>query len=212
MSDAAMLLFRALSALLSYPTADLRAALPEIESAVRASPLIGARERSDLAALIVEIGEGDLLAAEERYVDLFDRGRALSLHLFEHVHGEGRDRGTAMVELKELYAAAGFDLATRELPDYLPVVLEYLSLTDIAEARDMLSDCAKILTTIARALLARQSRYAAVPQALLVIAGEKPVEASAVKPVRERPEALDRDWAEQPAFADVAPPPARPIS
>jgi nitrate reductase delta subunit len=211
-NESALLLFRALSALLSYPTAELRAALPEIAAAVSTSSLIGQRERDALLVLVDEIGGGDLLAAEERYVDLFDRGRALSLHLFEHVHGEGRDRGTAMVELKELYAAAGFDLATRELPDYLPVVLEYLSLSDLEEARDMLSDCAKILTTIARALIARQSHYAAVPQALLVIAGEKPVEAAAVKPVRERPDALDREWAEQPAFADVAPQPAQPIS
>jgi nitrate reductase delta subunit len=211
-NESAMLLFRALSALLSYPTAELRAGLAEITDVVGSSPLIGPRERVGLRALVDEIGQDDLLTAEERYVDLFDRGRALSLHLFEHVHGEGRDRGAAMVELKELYAAAGFDLATRELPDYLPVVLEYLSLGDIAEARDMLSDCVTILTTIARALLARQSRYAAVPQALLVIAGERPVDAAAVKPVRERTETLDRDWAEQPAFADVAPPPARPIS
>jgi nitrate reductase delta subunit len=212
MSEATMLLFRALSALLSYPTAELRAGLMEIADAVDSSTLIGPRERAALRALADEIGQGELIGAEERYVDLFDRGRALSLHLFEHVHGEGRDRGTAMVELKELYAAAGFELATRELPDYLPVVLEYLSLRDLDEARDLLSDCAAILTTLARALLSRQSRYAAVPQALLVIAGEKPVDAASVKPARERTDALDRDWAERPAFADIVPPSGPPVS
>jgi nitrate reductase delta subunit len=212
MSEATMLLFRALSALLSYPTAELRAGLAEIADAVDSSPLIGPRERAALRALADEIGQGELIGAEERYVDLFDRGRALSLHLFEHVHGEGRDRGTAMVELKELYAAAGFELATRELPDYLPVVLEYLSLRDLDEARDLLCDCAAILTTLARALLSRQSRYAAVPQALLVIAGEKPVDAASVKPARERTDALDRDWAERPAFADIVPPSGPPVS
>jgi nitrate reductase delta subunit len=212
MSEATMLLFRALSALLSYPTAELRAGLMEIADAVDSSTLIGPRERAALRALADEIGQGELIGAEERYVDLFDRGRALSLHLFEHVHGEGRDRGTAMVELKELYAAAGFELATRELPDYLPVVLEYLSLRDLDEARDLLSDCAAILTTLARALLSRQSRYAAVPQALLVIAGEKPVDAASVKPARERTDALDRDWAERPAFADIVPPSGPSVS
>ena len=180
-----MLIFKAFSALLSYPSAEMRQALPEIAGVIRASKLVGLAERKALLALVAEINEGDLLAAEEGYVDLFDRGRALSLHLFEHLHGDGRDRGAAMVELKALYAAAGFELTASELPDYLPVVLEYLSQRDMAEARDMLSDCAKILAPIARSLLARQSRYAAVPQALLVIAGEKPLEADDVKPVRE---------------------------
>jgi len=200
-----MLEFKALSALLSYPTAELREALPEIAAVIATSPLIAPPERNELSALIDEIGEKDLLAAEESYVDLFDRGRALSLHLFEHLHGDGRERGEAMVELKQLYAAAGFVLAARELPDYLPVVLEYLSHRNIAEARDMLTDCAHILTAIGRSLVARRSRYAAVIQALLVMAGEQPIDSAKIPPVHERPEALDHDWAEQPAFSDAAP-------
>ena len=112
-----------------------------------------------------------------------------------------------MVELKQLYERAGFDLTATELPDYLPVVLEYLSVRKMDEARDMLIDCAHILTSIARSLLARQSRYAAVPQALLVMAGEQPVDGAKVAPVRERLETMDRDWAEQPAFGvDAASP------
>lgn len=199
------LLFKAFSALLSYPTQDMREALPEIAETVRTSRLIASREQEALFALIDDIGRGDQLAAEERYVDLFDRGRALSLHLFEHLHGESRDRGSAMVELKQLYAAAGYDLASSELPDYLPVVLEYLSLRELAEAREMLTDCAHILRSIARSLIGRQSPYAAVLQALLVIAGESPIDASTVPAVKERREALDRDWAEQPAFGEPAP-------
>lgn len=195
-----VLLFKAFSALLSYPTEDMRRALPEIADVVRASPLVGRGERQELAVLIDELGDGDLLSAEERYVDLFDRGRALSLNLFEHLHGESRDRGTAMVDLKQLYETAGFELDTRELPDYLPVVLEYLSCRDIGEARELLADCAHIMATIARSLIARQSRYAAVLQALIVIAGEQPVDSTEIKPVKGPRESLDRDWAEQPAF------------
>lgn len=196
-----MLVFRAFSALLSYPSAEMREALPEIADVIKQTPLVSPRELQDLLELIAELGNGDLLAAEERYVDLFDRGRALSLHLFEHLHGESRDRGKAMVELKQLYARAGFELSSRELPDYLPVVLEYLSCRDIAEARAMLSDCAHILTTIGRSLIARRSRYAAILQALLVIAGESPIDAAKVPPIKEPVEALERDWAEEPAFA-----------
>jgi nitrate reductase delta subunit len=195
-----MLVFRAFSALLSYPSAEMRMALPELIEAIKQSPLVAPRELRDLLELMAELGRGDLLETEERYVDLFDRGRALSLNLFEHLHGESRDRGEAMVELKQLYERAGFELSSRELPDYLPVVLEYLSCRDMAEARAMLADCAHILTTIGQALIARRSRYSAVLQALLVIAGESPVDTTKVVPVEERLEALDRDWAEEPAF------------
>ena len=207
-----MLIFRAFSALLSYPSGELRQALPEIADIVRASPLVSPRERDGLLDLIDELGRRDLLEAEERYVDLFDRGRALSLHLFEHLHGESRDRGEAMVDLRRVYESAGFELSASELPDYLPVLLEYLSCRDMAEARAMLADCAHILATIARSLIARRSRYAAVPQALLVIAGERPVEAAKVPPVKERRETLDRDWAEQPAFAGATTTAERPAS
>ncbi|MBN8959019.1 MAG: nitrate reductase molybdenum cofactor assembly chaperone [Rhizobiales bacterium] len=200
-----MLLFKALSALLSYPTENMREALAEIAEVVRASPLVASRERENLLALIDEIGERDLFAAEEHYVDLFDRGRALSLNLFEHLHGDSRDRGAAMVELKRIYEAAGFELSARELPDFLPAVLEYLSCRELAEARDMLADCADILTAITRSLVARRSRYAAALQALLVIAGAPPVDVAKVPPARESAETLDRDWAERPAFAETVP-------
>ena len=196
-----MLLFRALSALLSYPSRDMRQALAEIADVVRAAPLLISREQRGLLDLIDELSHGDLLEVEERYVDLFDRGRSLSLHLFEHLHGESRDRGEAMVDLKRIYEQAGFELSARELPDYLPVVLEYLSCRDIVEARAMLADCAHILTTIGRSLIARGSRYAAVLQALIVIAGESPIDAAKVPRAKERTESLDRDWAEEPAFA-----------
>jgi len=195
-----MLLFRVFSALLSYPSLDMRAALPEMADVVAQSPLIGTSERDGLLALIEDLSLGDQLDAEERYSDLFDRERALSLHLFEHLHGDSRDRGSAMVELKQLYGAAGFELSSSELPDYLPVVLEYLSCRSSGEAREMLADCAHILKVIARALIARQSPYAAVLQALLVLAGEQPVDAAKVAPAKERPDSIDREWQEEPAF------------
>ena len=195
-----MIVLRALGALLSYPREDLRQALPEVTQAIGASPLIAKRERDGLMILIDDLASGDLLAAEERYVELFDRGRATSLNLFEHLHGENRDRGDAMVELKRRYERAGFELATRELPDHLPVVLEYLSCRGIAETRDVLRDCAHLLKRIGGALIARDSGYAAVFQALLVIAGETPLDSAAVPRVADHDDNLDRDWFEQPAF------------
>jgi nitrate reductase delta subunit len=202
-----------MSALLSYPTQELRDALPEFADCVRESPLVAPREREPLLRLIEELAAGDLLDAEARYVEIFDRGRATSLNLFEHLHGESRDRGQAMVELKTHYEKAGFDLASRELPDFLPVVLEYLSCRDLAEARDMLGDCAHLLKRIGEALFARGSNYAAVLQALLAIAGEPLIDASTIRHVpKPPPEELDRDWAEPPAFGgepQSTPPAAR---
>jgi nitrate reductase delta subunit len=92
---------------------------------------------------------------------------------------------------------------TSELPDYLPVLLEYLSCRSLAEAREMLADCAHILKKIAGALLARDSAYAGVLQALIVIAGERPVDAASVRKAQPLPENLDRDWFEEPAFANA---------
>jgi len=196
-----VIVLRAFSALLSYPREELQQALPELADVIAASPLVAPRERGSLLALIDELAHSELLQMEERYVELFDRGRATSLNLFEHLHGEGRERGDAMVELKRHYERAGYELSTTELPDYIPVVLEYLSCRDLAETKDMLSDCAHILKKLATALLARRSPYAAIPQALLAIAGENVVDAASVPPIRERPENLDRDWFEEPAFA-----------
>jgi nitrate reductase delta subunit len=201
-----MLVLRAFSALLSYPREELRQSLPEIADVIRGSPHVSERERGGLLSLIDEIAAGELLDAEERYVDLFDRGRATSLNLFEHLHGDGRERGDAMVELKRHYERAGFELSGVELPDYLPVVLEYLSCRDLAETRDMLGDCAHILKSIGTTLIARGSAYAAVLQALIVIAGERPLDATTVPRTGPPHEDLDRDWHEEPAFGGAPPP------
>jgi nitrate reductase delta subunit len=200
--EPSMIVLRAFGALLSYPQEEIRRALPEIAEAIRASQLIPPPQREDLLTLIDELRADDLLKVEERYVELFDRGRAASLHLFEHLHGEGRDRGQAMVDLKRLYERAGYELSSRELPDYLPVVLEYLSCRDLGETRELLGDCAYILRHIGQSLIARGSSYATVLQALLVVAGEDPIDVATVPRVTERAENLDRNWFEQPAFGN----------
>jgi nitrate reductase molybdenum cofactor assembly chaperone NarJ/NarW len=201
MNEANMIVLRALGALLSYPCPELRDALPEIADVIGGSPLMGSPERTAVLGLIDLLANADPLWAEERYVEIFDRGRATSLHLFEHVHGETRDRGEAMVELKAIYERAGFRLAAKELPDYLPVVLEYLSCRGHAETREMLSDCAHVLRSVGEALLQRGSPYSAVFQALLSIAGETGLDARAASHNTVETEDLDRDWFEQPAFA-----------
>ena len=192
------LLLRALSALLAYPDAELRAALPEIADTVRDARAIDAALRERLVALVYEITAIDPLEAEGRYVDLFDRGRRTSLNLFEHVHGDGRQRGPAMLELKQRYLDAGLEPVADELPDHLPLLLEYLSCRDAAEVRDTIGEIAHILRVLGNTLLKRRSRYAAVMAALLALGGEKGLDAQAPVPPDED---LDQAWEEKPAFA-----------
>jgi nitrate reductase delta subunit len=189
---------KALGALLTYPGPALRRALPEISAALEAEGLVGRKVRKAVRELADELAAGDPLEMEERYVGIFDRGRRTSLHLFEHVHGDSRDRGQAMVDLRSVYERAGFHLAANELPDFLPAVLEYLAHRPLAEAREMLVDCAHILRSVGETLAERDSRYAAVFAALLEIAREP-----GLKPGRsglpiEEDKPIDEDWAEEP--------------
>jgi nitrate reductase molybdenum cofactor assembly chaperone NarJ/NarW len=162
--------FKVLSALLSYPDEALQKAAPELVSVLDEEKLLPSDRRADLDALIGGIATGDLFALQERYVELFDRTRSLSLHLFEHVYGESRDRGQAMIDLKTLYEQNGLYLSSSELPDYLPAFLEFLSIRPLDEAREQLSQPAHILTTLAERLHKRHSPYAAVFDGLAALA------------------------------------------
>ncbi|MFC0200625.1 nitrate reductase molybdenum cofactor assembly chaperone [Paracoccus rhizosphaerae] len=192
--------FKALSLLLSYPTEDLVAAIPAIEEVLHAEGLLGPCRLQDLAPLLHRLASEDLYDLQERYVLLFDRSRTLSLNLFEHVHGEGRDRGGAMVDLLETYRSGGMDLAATELPDHLPVLLEYLSTRPIAEARAMLADAGHILGALSERLDRRDRPYAAVLSALVALSEtdcEPTAELAQIPDDNpEDLEALDAVWAD----------------
>ena len=191
---------KALSLLLSYPTQDLQAAMPEIGDALVADARLAPSVRAALAALVQDLEDGDIYDLQERYVMLFDRSRSLSLNLFEHVHGESRARGGAMVSLIETYRAGGFESATTELPDHLPVLLEFLAARPAAEARDTLADAAHILDALAARLARRDSGYGAAFAALLTLSGSQ-ADAAAVAAMLALPDddptdlaALDAVW------------------
>ena len=187
---------RILARLLTYPDPDFMAALPAIEGAILAEPAFGARERAGLLSLVRHLRSQDLIEVEEGYVGLFDRVRSLSLHLFEHVHGESRARGQAMVDLMQIYRRQGVELDVNELPDYLPVFLEFLSLLPKAQAIEMLDDAGNVLDALHGRLVKRGSAYATVFQALLTLAGRAPSEPPA-ELEDESPEAMDRAWEDQ---------------
>ena len=192
--------WKALGALLSYPSAELVSALPEIAAILGREPRLDRVQRGALDALIAWLARVDLLDAEENYVALFDRGRATSLHLFEHVHGDSRARGQAMVELQALYAKAGLKPSRNELPDYLPMMLEYLSLREEAEVKDMLGDCAHIVRAIGQALVNRDSGYGAVAAAILALVGETGLSEPTGKPPPATEKSLDDEWVDEPVI------------
>lgn len=196
--------FKALSALLNYPTADLQAAIPELAGAIDSEALLPATMRRQLEVLLNEIATGDLYDMQERYVLLFDRTRSLSLHLFEHVHGESRDRGQAMIDLKALYEKGGLEIDATELPDFVPLFLEFVSTRPRSEAYDLLGQPAHVLAAIAERLRKRQSSYEVVFRVLVQLAAKKP-KADVVSALLAEPDpdaddlaALDTAWEDEP--------------
>lgn len=163
--------FKALSALISYPSAELQAAMPEIRRVCADERILSDAQRAALEPLLAHLAGSDLIAAQEEYVRLFDRSRSVSLNLFEHIHGDSRDRGSAMVDLLETYRAGGYDLAATELPDHLPVLLEFLSTQPPDEARAILADAGEVIAVLAARLRMRETPYAAVLDALSALGG-----------------------------------------
>lgn len=192
------LTLRILSALLRYPAPDVQQAAPEFAAALAADGLLTPEQRTALQPLIDDLSVGDLLDLQERYVALFDRGRAVSLHLFEHVHGESRDRGQAMVDLRDRYEAQGLEIAARELPDYLPLFLEYLSVLPPAQAAAELAQPGVILCALAERLADKETPYAAPMQILADMAGAGG-ESFAIAPPDDPDDlaALDAAWEEE---------------
>ncbi len=186
---------RVLARLLSYPGTALRAHLPELRRALAGEAALSEMRMVELDALIELLARRPALDVEADYVELFDRGRSTSLHLFEHVHGDSRERGPAMIDLAQTYEKAGLYLAQGEMPDYLPVALEFTSTQPPREAREFLAEMAHILNAIFAALQQRRSPYASVLGALLELAGET---VQSVKVVPD--EAIDDIWQEPPAF------------
>jgi len=188
---------KALAALLCYPEAEFKEALPEVGAALAADRRLTQACRAELACLISDMEAGELMDIQERYVGLFDRIPSLSLHLYEHVHGDSRDRGMAMVRLVEMYRQHGLEIEARELPDYLPLFLEFLSLLPEAESRRLLTDAGPVLAGIGQRLSRRGSRYAAVFAALSAIGGAEiaVAEDEAPEPAEDFA-ALDKAWEE----------------
>jgi respiratory nitrate reductase chaperone NarJ len=198
-----------ISRLLEYPDAALWQHQQEVHDALAESEVLTAEDAQSLCIFLRDMTQRDVLDVQAAYSELFDRGRATSLLLFEHVHGESRDRGQAMVDLMAQYAQHGLELDSRELPDHLPLYLEYLAQLPREEALGGLQDVAPILALLSARLSQRESHYATLFDVLLKLAsteidGEKVAEKIADEARDDTPQALDAVWEEEQVkfFAD----------
>ena len=165
-----------LSLMLSYPSYELKKEVGELRKTLNMDETLAANSKAAVEGLFKEMETTNLLDLQENFVHLFDRTRALSLNLFEHVHGESRDRGQAMVNLMSEYEKRGLNIDSNELPDYLPVFLEFVSTLPDTEAQDYLSQVLPIITALEVRLAKRKSAYKGVFQALISLVDIQPDE------------------------------------
>lgn len=197
--------------LMTYPEEDRSESASEIHTLLDREGWLSTNMCSRLDNLLIGMKEFDLLDLQEEYVALFDRTPSLSLHLFEHIHGDSRDRGQAMVDLDTLYREMGLENMSEHTPDFLPLFLEYLSLLPVDQARDNLDGAIDVVAAIGERLKKRKSRYAVLFDALREAAQRKPDEkklqsalaanAGEIMSVEE----MDAAWEEQFALANPQP-------
>lgn len=194
---------RAVAALLAYPDESLQANLDEIADVLCVQPLLEPADRAALEGHVDWLRGEDLLDLQAAYVETFDRSKKVSLYLFEHVYGESRDRGPAMVELAGAYREQGLEIEGRELPDFLPMFLEFCAELPEAKAREWLDEVGPIVQQVHVRLGLRASRFALPFRVLLRLLELEPdpeglVEEASKEERDDTREALDRTWMEAP--------------
>ena len=199
--------FKVLGLLLTYPVPETMQHWPAMSALLEQEQLLGKKALKQIQQWISDTQEQDIYELQENYVATFDRGRGHCLHLFEHIHGESRERGQAMVDLTEMYAAKGLSIQHSELPDYLPMFLEYFALCEFDEAQPLLSEISHILVSIGTKLKQRDNSYHVVFDTLLHLSkarvDQKVIDAAIafVEAEDNSLEALDKEWEEAEAFS-----------
>ncbi len=198
--------FKVLGLLLSYPRPEWLDHLDDFKVLLLEESFLPKKQLKSLVVFIDDLKATDVFSAQEEYVSTFDRGRSHCLHLFEHIHGESRDRGQALVNLLDAYEEKGFFIDQAELPDFIPLFLEFLSLCPVNEAVALLGEPIDVMATIGTRLHKRDSSYAVLFDALVALSKVKPSQEK-IQEVMEQPleddslEALDKEWEEAAAFA-----------
>ncbi|MGB2833510.1 MAG: nitrate reductase molybdenum cofactor assembly chaperone [Methylotenera sp.] len=157
-----MQIYKLLSALLDYPNQELVQHLPELSEFVAQNQEIDRAESDALQGFLAHLQSMSVTELQADYVKTFDMTAEHSLHLTHHLFGDDKNRGPALIDLGELYKDYGVEVVTNELPDYLPLVLEFAAYMDDSEATVFLSDAKKVLGVLTENLQKAQSPYAAL--------------------------------------------------
>ena len=198
--------FKLLGLLLTYPEGTVYSASDELLQTLRSEALLPEKFIKKIEIFLTTQKAQDLMAVQEDYVETFDRGRAHCLHLFEHIHGESRDRGQAMVDLSETYAKKGLHIDSGELPDYLPLFMEYLSRCEPQDATELLGEAIDVIAVIGAKLKKRKSPYADIFTSIEVLSAAKADTEkikTALREAHKDPETLeelDKQWKEAEVF------------
>jgi len=156
--------YKLLSLCLRYPDARLVAVRQELAAAAGELPRSPGREA--LRRFAAYLVSRTPLELEQAYVETFDLRRRTSLYLTYYLHGDTRKRGLALLRLKHRYAAAGLEPVDTELPDYLPLVLEFAALVPPGPGAEVLCEHRPALELLRSGLHEAESPYAFVLDAL----------------------------------------------
>lgn len=199
---------RVLSRLLAYPGNELFEQMDGLKEVLQEDGFLKPATLARLTAFMDRLAQTELINAQENYVEIFDRGRAHCLHLFEHVHGESRFRGQAMLDLAERYAEKGLVIGAREFPDYLPIFLEFISICEPQEGLETLAQASPVIATIGEKLKRQKSDYSHVFDAIVELSGAKLNRSDIIKaadaslPQIKTLDELDEQWQEPAAFGN----------
>ena len=191
--------YKVLSLLLSYPGKDLQKFLPEAEKVLRDEALLPEDKIAGITDFRQIHSLMDLTDWQAEYVQLFDYSRSVSLHLFEHVKGDSKDRGQAMVDLMGFYSENGMKLASKELPDYIPAFLEFLSTLTPPKSSELLAETVNIMERIRIALSEKDNPYSSLFQAIISLSKKKPDKKITQNMIKnEKKQDLDKEYEEEP--------------
>lgn len=191
--------YKVLSLLLSYPNDELQEFLLHVEKELRQESLLREDQLRGLAEFCKRFGQLDLTDWQEEYVQLFDYSRSVSLHIFEHIKGDSRDRGQAMVNLMEFYKENGMHLNTKELPDYIPAFLEFLSSLPLEKSAELLGETVHVMDRINEALSESDNLYSSIFQAIISLSARQPDKTITREMIKnEKPLDLDAEYEEEP--------------
>lgn len=191
--------YKILSLLLSYPEEELQKFLIQVGNELRTERLLEEDKIQGIEEFCKMFRQTDLTSWQEEYVQLFDYSRSVSLHIFEHIKGESRDRGQAMVNLMEFYKENGMRLTSKELPDYIPVFLEFLSILPTSNAAELLGETVHIMDRINEALSESENAYSSIFEAIISLSAKKPDKKITKEMIdNEKPLDLDAEYEEAP--------------